>query len=74
MAVHQEWRDISSYVSVEWSVAMETAAGRQLVTLGVFKTAAYQVCPCKIAWSRGIYQGSSQKITQLVNVQIRHDT
>lgn len=40
----QEWRDISSYVTVEWSVAMETAAGlRQLVPLGVFKTAAYQV-------------------------------
>lgn len=40
----QEWRDISSYVTVEWSVAMETAAGlRQLIPLGVFKTAAYQV-------------------------------
>lgn len=39
----QEWRDISSCVTLEWSVAMETAGLREIVPLGVFKTAAYQV-------------------------------
>ena len=62
--LHQEWRDISSYVTVEWSVAMETAAGlRQLIPLGVFKTAAYQVWPAmKNRMVQGKHQGSSQKI------------
>lgn len=75
--LHQEWRDISSYVSVEWSVAMETAAGlRQLVPLGVFKTAANQVRPAmKHRMVQGKHQGSSQKIFKMVDVQIRsHDT